>query len=104
MDIHEKKNKEIKKVTEDHANIFNNMKNYYSELNKKNLNTLKNLTSHFSSELKLLKANKDKKLALLKKKKKIEMAKPGKVQYFTAISSGETGGMKPKKKGKKKAG
>lgn len=50
-DITDKKTKEIKKITDEHAMIFNNMKNYYSELNKKNINALKNLAQLFSTEL-----------------------------------------------------
>jgi protein-tyrosine-phosphatase len=50
-DITDKKTKEIKKITDEHASIFNNMKNYYSELNKKNINALKNLAQLFSTEL-----------------------------------------------------
>jgi hypothetical protein len=71
-DITDKKAKEIKKLTEDHSNTFNNMKNYYSELNKKNLNELKKLASEFSSELETQNELKKKKLKALNKKKKIE--------------------------------
>jgi hypothetical protein len=71
-DITEKKAKEIKKLTEDHQNTFNNMKNYYSELNKKNLNELKKLANEFGTELELQNDLKKKKLKALNKKKKIE--------------------------------
>lgn len=71
-EITNKKAKEIKKLTEDHANAFNSMKNYYSELNKKNLNTLKNLATHFSAELQRQGNLKSKKLSRLSQKKKIE--------------------------------
>jgi hypothetical protein len=71
-DITDKKTKEIKRLTEDHANTFNNMKNYYSELNKKNLNELKKLASEFSQELETQNELKKKKLKALNKKKKIE--------------------------------
>lgn len=50
-DITDKKTKEIKKITDEHEQTFNNMKNYYSELNKKNINSLKNLAQLFSTEL-----------------------------------------------------
>lgn len=72
QDINDKKLKEIKNVTEEHAQAFNNMKNYYSDLNKKNLARLKNLAKNFWDQLKeqgVLKARKMKKLA---EKKKIE--------------------------------
>ena len=42
-EITEKKGREIKKLTEQHANDFSKMKNYYSDLNNKNLNKLKSL-------------------------------------------------------------
>lgn len=72
QEINDKKLKEIKSVTEDHALAFNNMKNYYSDLNKKNLARLKNLAKNFWDQLKeqgVLKARKMKKLS---EKKKIE--------------------------------
>lgn len=71
-EITNKKAKEIKKITEEHANTFNNMKNYYSELNKKNLNNLKNLATHFSAELQRQGNLKSRRLARLSQKKKIE--------------------------------
>ena len=42
-EITEKKGREIKKLTEQHATDFSKMKNYYSDLNNKNLNKLKSL-------------------------------------------------------------
>ena len=42
-EITEKKGREIKKLTEQHASDFSKMKNYYSDLNNKNLNKLKSL-------------------------------------------------------------
>ena len=72
QDITEKKLKEIKLLTEEHANTFNNMKNYYADLNKKNLARLKNLAKNFWDEVKnqdLLKAKKNKKT---EDKRKIE--------------------------------
>lgn len=71
-DITMKKAKEIKRVTEDHAQAFNNAKNYYSELNKKNLNNLKNLATLFSAELQKQGNLKSRKLYRLSQKKKIE--------------------------------
>lgn len=71
-EIMNKKAKEIKKITEDHAAAFNNIKNYYSELNKKNLNNLKNLATHFSAELQKQGNLKSKKLFRLNQKKKNE--------------------------------
>jgi hypothetical protein len=71
-DITAKKAKEIKALTEEHANTFNNMKNYYSELNKKNLNNLKNLANQFTVELDRQKNLKNKKLNRLNQKRKIE--------------------------------
>lgn len=70
--IAEKKQKQIKQLTEDHAQQFTNMKNYYDELNKKNLNQLKTLAKNFSDAL-----NEQNKLTKMKrtkeeKKKKIE--------------------------------
>jgi len=65
-DIYEKKTKEIKELTEKHSNIFNSMKNYYGELNKKNLNKLKELSKTYSdgldkqSKLKVLLVNRNK--------------------------------------------
>lgn len=72
QEITDKKLKEIKNVTEEHANTFNNMKNYYSDLNKKNLARLKNLAKSYWDEVKnqdILKGKKTKKLA---EKKEIE--------------------------------
>lgn len=71
-EIMNKKAKEIKKITEDHAAAFNNIKNYYSELNKKNLNNLKNLATHFSAELQKQGNLKSKKLFRMNQKKKNE--------------------------------
>jgi len=71
-EITNKKAKEIKKITEDHATTFNNIKNYYSELNKKNLNNLKNLATHFSAELQKQGNLKSKKLYRMSQKKKNE--------------------------------
>lgn len=71
-EITNKKAKEIKKITEDHATTFNNIKNYYSELNKKNLNNLKNLATHFSAELQKQGNLKSKKLFRMSQKKKNE--------------------------------
>jgi hypothetical protein len=67
--ITDKKTKEIKRLTEDHANTFNNMNKYYSELNKKNLNELKKLASEYSQELETQNELKKKKLKALNKKK-----------------------------------
>ena len=49
-EINAKKFKEIKKITDEHASTFNSIKNYYSELNKKNLNHLKQLASYIKEE------------------------------------------------------
>lgn len=72
QEINEKKLKEIKVVTDEHAQAFYNMKIYYSDLNKKNLSRLKGLANNFTEQLKIqgqLKARKNKKL---NEKKKIE--------------------------------
>lgn len=72
QDITDKKLREIKFLTEEHANTFNNMKNYYADLNKKNLARLKNLAKNFWDEVKnqdLLKSKKNKKT---EDKRKIE--------------------------------
>lgn len=70
--INENYANQIQAVTKDHEAAFNNMKIYYSDLNKKNLARLKNLAKNFWDELKeqgVLKARKMKKLG---EKKKIE--------------------------------
>ena len=70
--IHDKKMKEIKSVTDEHANMFNNMKNYYSDLNKKNLARLKNLAKSYWEETKNQDLLKNKKAKKLTEKKDIE--------------------------------
>lgn len=72
-EITEKKGKEIKKLTEQHATDFNRMKNYYSDLNNKNLNKLKSLSEELKKATKSqmdLKSAKNKKI---NQKKKIEV-------------------------------
>jgi hypothetical protein len=71
-EITAKKTKEIKKITEEHASAFNSIKNYYSELNKKNLNYLKSLANQFSTELRQQGILKSKKLYRINQMKKIE--------------------------------
>ncbi len=64
-EITEKKGKEIKKLMEQHATDFNRMKNYYSDLNNKNLNKLKSLSEEMKKESdnqKKLKAAKNQKI------------------------------------------
>lgn len=72
-EITNKKAKQIKKITEDHANAFNNMKNYYSDLNKKNLNNLKNIAAHYNKQLNRQEILRKKKLFRLQQKSKIEI-------------------------------
>jgi growth arrest-specific protein 8 len=72
-EITNKKAKEIKKITEDHANAFNNMKNYYSDLNKKNLNNLKSIAAHYNKQLNRQEILRKKKLNRLQQKSKIEV-------------------------------
>ena len=71
-EITEKKAKEIKALTDEHANRFNDMKNYYSELNKKNLTELKNLANEFKKQLIHQNELKNKKANSFAKKKKNE--------------------------------
>ncbi len=71
-EITEKKAKEIKELTDEHHNRFNDMKNYYSELNKKNMTELKNLSSEFTQLLKTQNELKVKRDNALAKKKKNE--------------------------------
>lgn len=70
--ITDKKQKHIKELTENHAQYFTNMKNYYYELNKKNLNQLKTLAKNFSEALELQNQKRNQKTTRLAKKKKIE--------------------------------
>jgi len=70
--VTEKKQKRIKQLTDDHANYFNNMKNYYYELNKKNLNELKRLAKDTSDALNDQNRLKNIKISRMAKKKKIE--------------------------------
>lgn len=72
QDINAKKLKEIKNETEEHAKFFNNMKNYYADLNKKNLTRLKTLAKDFGRELKERVRLKGKKANKMMQKKKIE--------------------------------
>jgi hypothetical protein len=71
-EITEKKAKEIKELTDEHQNRFNDMKNYYSELNKKNMTELKNLSTEFTQLLKTQNELKVKRDNALAKKKKNE--------------------------------
>ena len=48
-----KKGREIKKLTEQHAIDFSKMKNYYSDLNNKNLNKLKSLADDLKKAIDL---------------------------------------------------
>jgi hypothetical protein len=70
--VTEKKQRRIKQLTDDHANYFNNMKNYYYELNKKNLNQLKTLAKNTSDALNDQNRLKNIKISRMAKKKKIE--------------------------------
>jgi hypothetical protein len=72
-EITNKKAKEIKKITDDHANAFNSMKNYYSDLNKKNLNNLKNIAAHYNKQLNRQEILRKKKQNRLQTKSKIEI-------------------------------
>jgi len=72
-EITNKKAKEIKRITDDHANAFGNMKNYYSDLNKKNLNNLKNIAAHYNKQLNRQEILRKKKLNRLQQKNKIEV-------------------------------
>ena len=70
--VTEKKQKRIKMLTDEHATYFNNMKNYYAELNKKNLNQLKILAKNTSNALNEQNGLRNTKVTRLAKKKKIE--------------------------------
>ena len=75
-EITEKKGREIKKLTEQHATDFSKMKNYYSDLNNKNLNKLKSLAEDLKrvyKEQTALKNAKNKKS--LKKTNRLEKKK-----------------------------
>ena len=64
-EITEKKGREIKKLTEQNATDFSKMKNYYSDLNNKNLNKLKSLADDLKKAYKIqtnLKNAKNKKI------------------------------------------
>lgn len=71
-EITNKKAKEIKKLTEQHANDFTKMKNYYSDLNNKNLNKLKSLADDLKRTIKAQNDLKNKKNKKISQKKKIE--------------------------------
>jgi hypothetical protein len=71
-DITNKKEREIKRLTEEHANTFNKMKNYYSDLNNKNLNKLKGLAEDLKIAIDKQVELKSEKLKGINKKKRIE--------------------------------
>lgn len=72
-EITEKKGREIKKLTEQHAQEFGKMKNYYSDLNNKNLNKLKSLADDLKSAVKTQNDLKNAKNAKINQKNKTEM-------------------------------
>ena len=72
-EITEKKGREIKKLTEQHAQEFGKMKNYYSDLNNKNLNKLKSLADDLKSAVKTQNDLKNAKNSKINQKNKTEI-------------------------------
>jgi hypothetical protein len=71
-EITNKKTREIKKLTDNHANDFNKMKNYYGDLNNKNLNKLKSLADDLKKAIDLQNNLKNQKNKRISQKRKIE--------------------------------
>lgn len=71
-DITNKKAAKIKEITVQHANEFGKMKNYYSDLNMKNLNKLRSLAADLKKEIEEQNRLKKLKNARINKKNKIE--------------------------------
>ena len=71
-DITNRKARQIKKLMEQHANDFNKMKNYYGDLNNKNLNKLKSLAEELKRAIDNQNRLKASKNAKINQKRRIE--------------------------------